>query len=74
MTFVTGHNVQAIDWGKIGSAETVVLFMGLVEFQQRSAREMIARGQVASERPLWRCAGPPRPDQQTIVGTSGDFA
>jgi siroheme synthase len=28
VTFVTGHNVEAIDWDKIGSAETVVLFMG----------------------------------------------
>jgi len=43
VTFVTGHNVEAIDWGKIGSAETVVLFMGLVNFAA-IAREMIARG------------------------------
>src|SRR5437588_7609433 len=30
VTFVTGHNVTSIDWGKVGASETVVLFMGLV--------------------------------------------
>ena len=48
MTFVTGHNVEAIDWGKVGSAETVVLFMGLVNFAA-IAREMIARGRSAAD-------------------------
>src|SRR4029077_2371289 len=43
VTFVTGHSVEAIDWSKVGSAETVVLFMGLVNFAA-IAREMIARG------------------------------
>ena len=32
VTFVTGHRVEAIDWGKLGASETVVLFMGLVNF------------------------------------------
>ena len=48
VTFVTGHNVEAIDWGKVGSAETVVLFMGLVNFAA-IAREMIARGRSAQD-------------------------
>ena len=43
VTFVTGHNVEAIDWSKIGASETLVLFMGLVNFPA-IAREMIAHG------------------------------
>ena len=67
VTFVTGHNVAAIDWGKIGSAETVVLFMGLVNFAA-IAREMIARGRSAKT-PAMVVRWATRPDQQTMVGT-----
>jgi hypothetical protein len=45
VTFVTGHRVDAIDWGKVGSAETVVLFMGLVNFAE-IARVAVERGLV----------------------------
>src|SRR5580700_11136360 len=34
VTFVTGHNVEAIDWAKVGASETVVLFMGLSNFAE----------------------------------------
>ena len=34
VTFVTGHNVEAIDWNRVGAAETVVLFMGLVNIDR----------------------------------------
>ncbi len=67
VTFVTGHNVAAIDWGKVGSAETVVLFMGLVNFPA-IAREMIARGRAAST-PAMVVRWATRPDQETIAGT-----
>ena len=43
VTFVTGHSVEAIDWSKVGAAETIVLFMGLVNFAE-IARELIAHG------------------------------
>ena len=43
VTFVTGHNVEAIDWSKVGASETIVLFMGLVNFPA-IARELIAHG------------------------------
>ena len=43
VTFVTGHNVEAIDWCKVGASETIVLFMGLVNFPA-IARELIAHG------------------------------
>src|SRR5947209_3129832 len=28
VTFVTGHEVERIDWAKVGQAETLVIFMG----------------------------------------------
>src|SRR5450432_4887575 len=34
VTFVTGHSVEAIDWSKVGASETIVLFMGLVNFRE----------------------------------------
>ena len=46
VTFVTGHNVEAIDWSKVGAAETIVLFMGLVNFPA-IARELIETGPLA---------------------------
>ena len=67
VTFVTGHRVDAIDWGKVGSAETVVLFMGLVNFAE-IAREMVARGR-SKDTPAMAVRWATRPDQETIVGT-----
>jgi uroporphyrinogen III methyltransferase/synthase len=67
VTFVTGHKVEAIDWGRVGAAETVVLFMGLVNFPE-IARELIARGRSA-ETPAMAVRWATRPDQQTITGT-----
>jgi uroporphyrinogen III methyltransferase/synthase len=71
VTFVTGHNVEAIDWAKAGASETVVLFMGLVNFAA-IAREMIAHGRPAST-PAMAVRWATRPDQQTVVGTLGDL-
>ena len=67
VTFVTGHRVDAIDWGKLGASETVVLFMGLVNFAE-IAKEMIARGR-SPETPAMAVRWATRPDQQTLVGT-----
>ena len=72
VTFVTGHRVNAIDWGKVGASETVVLFMGLSNFAE-IAREMIARGR-SPETPAMVVRWATRPDQQTVVGTLADLA
>ena len=72
MTFVTGHNVEAIDWSKVGASETIVLFMGLVNFPA-IARELIAHGR-SPETPAMAVRWATRPDQQTIAGTLGDLA
>ncbi len=67
VTFVTGHNVEAIDWNKIGASETIVLFMGLINFAA-IARALIEEGR-AADTPAMAVRWATRPDQQTIVGT-----
>ncbi|MDP9112960.1 MAG: uroporphyrinogen-III C-methyltransferase [Acidobacteriota bacterium] len=71
VTFVTGHSVAAIDWSKVGASETIVLFMGLVNFPE-IARELIAHGRSAAT-PAMAVRWATRPDQQTIAGTLGDL-
>ena len=67
VTFVTGHNVDAIDWSKVGASETIVLFMGLVNFPA-IAKALIANGR-PRETPAMAVRWATRPDQETIVGT-----
>ena len=67
VTFVTGHDVEHIDWDKIGSAETLVIFMGLTTFAQ-IATEIMARGR-SPETPAIVVRWGTRPDQETIAGT-----
>ncbi len=62
VTFVTGHAVGEIDWGKVGLAETLVIFMGLTTFEQ-IARELIARGG-RPRLPRWRFGGPRAPTRR----------
>ena len=66
VTFVTGHAVGAIDWDKVGHAETLVIFMGLTTFAE-IARELIARGR-DPETPAMAVRWATRPDQETITG------
>ncbi len=44
VTFVTGHDVEAIDWDKVGHAETLVHLHGADALSAEIARELIARG------------------------------
>jgi len=67
VTFVTGHQVEKIDWSKVGLAETLVIFMGLTTFD-RIAAELIANGRSA-ETPAMAVRWGTRPDQETLVGT-----
>ena len=67
VTFVTGHAVKAIDWDKVGHAETLVIFMGLTTFPE-IARELMARGR-SPETPAMAVRWATRPDQETITGT-----
>jgi uroporphyrinogen III methyltransferase/synthase len=67
VTFVTGHRVDAIDWSKVGATETIVLFMGLVNFAA-IAKEIIAHGR-SPQTPAMVVRWATRPDQETLVGT-----
>ncbi|MGH9657942.1 MAG: uroporphyrinogen-III synthase, partial [Bryobacteraceae bacterium] len=67
VTFVTGHDIGAIDWEKVGASDTLVLFMGLTTLAA-IAREMIARGRPPGT-PAMAVRWATRSDQQTVVGT-----
>ncbi len=67
VTFVTGHAVHAIDWEKVGHAETVVIFMGLTTIGD-IARELIAHGR-SPETPAMAVRWATRADQETLTGT-----
>jgi uroporphyrinogen III methyltransferase/synthase len=67
VTFVTGHAVDAIDWDKVGMAETLVIFMGLTTFAQ-IAQELTSRGRSPGT-PAMAVRWATRPDQETIAGT-----
>ena len=71
VTFVTGHSVEAIDWSKVGASETIVVFMGLVNFPA-IARELIKYGRSPAT-PAMAVRWATRPDQQTITGTLEDL-
>jgi uroporphyrinogen III methyltransferase/synthase len=71
VTFVTGHSVNAIDWAKVGHAETLVIFMGLTTFPEIS-RQLIANGR-APDTPAMAVRWATRPDQQTIAGTLSEL-
>lgn len=71
VTFVTGHNVEQIDWGRVGASETVVVFMGLTSIGA-VARALIENGR-SPDTPAMAVRWATRPDQQTIAGTLADL-
>jgi len=71
VTFVTGHEVDRIDWDRLGHAETLVVFMGLTTAGE-IARRVIAAGRPAST-PAAAVRWATRPDQRTVVATLGDL-
>jgi len=67
VTFITGHDVDKIDWGKVGTSETLVIFMGLSHFDE-IARQVIAGGR-APGTPAMVVRWGTRPIQETLTGT-----
>lgn len=67
VTFITGHDVAKIDWSKVGTAETLVVFMGLSQFDE-IARRIIGGGR-GPETPAMAVRWGTRPSQDTITGT-----
>jgi uroporphyrinogen III methyltransferase/synthase len=67
VTFITGHDVSKIDWSKVGTSETLVIFMGLSHFDEIAER-IIAGGRAAST-PAMAVRWGTRPDQEVLTGT-----
>lgn len=72
ISFVTGHEVEAIDWAKVGQTETLVIFMGLTTFGE-IAKQLIGGGR-DPDTPAAAIRWGTRPDQQTLIGTVADLA
>ncbi len=67
VTFITGHDVLKIDWSKVGTSETLVIFMGLSHFDEIASR-IIAGGR-AAQTPAMAVRWGTRPDQEVLIGT-----
>ncbi|MEJ7607026.1 MAG: uroporphyrinogen-III C-methyltransferase, partial [Bryobacteraceae bacterium] len=67
VTFVTGHALDTVDWGKVGVSETLVIFMGL-QHAADILHELLKAGRSA-DTPAMVVQWGTRPDQHTIVGT-----
>ena len=72
VTFVTGHQPAAIDWGRVGHAETLVIYMGLTTMRE-IARRMMENGRTGAT-PAMAVRWGTRTRQQTVVGTLADIA
>jgi len=72
ISFVTGHEVDAIDWAKVGQTETLVIFMGLTTFGDIAER-LIAGGREPNT-PAAAIRWGTRPDQRTVIGTVANLA
>jgi uroporphyrinogen III methyltransferase / synthase len=71
VTFVTGHNVDSIDWTKTGVSETLVIFMGVNHVAEIIER-ILAAGR-DPRTPAMAVRWGTRPDQQTIAGTLAEL-
>ena len=71
VTFVTGHNVDSIDWTKTGISETLVIFMG-VHHAAEIVERILAAGRDPAT-PAMAVRWGTRPDQQTIAGTLAEL-
>jgi uroporphyrinogen III methyltransferase/synthase len=67
VSIVTGHEVDAIDWERFGSSETLVILMGLTNFSAIAER-IIAAGR-SPETPAIAVRWGTRPDQDSVLGT-----
>jgi uroporphyrinogen III methyltransferase / synthase len=72
VTFVTGHGVEGVDWGKVGQSETLVIFMGIWAIRG-IADAIIANGR-SGDTPAIVVRWGTRPDQETLTGTLATIA
>ena len=67
VTFVTGHQTDQIDWERVGQARTLVIFMGVMNFEEIAAR--LTRAGRPGSTPAAVVRWGTRGDQVTIEGT-----
>jgi uroporphyrinogen III methyltransferase / synthase len=67
VTFVTGHSPTAIDWSRVGHAETLVIFMGLATFPE-IARRLVEHGR-PPDTPAMAVRWATHAAQETLTGT-----
>jgi uroporphyrinogen III methyltransferase/synthase len=72
VTFVTGHDLDAIDWGKVGQSETLVIFMGIWAIRG-IADAIMANGRYGNT-PAIVVRWGTRPNQATLTGTLATIA
>jgi uroporphyrinogen III methyltransferase/synthase len=72
VTFVTGHDVPAIEWSKVGQSETLVIFMGIASIRE-IAHEIMAHGR-SGDTPAIAVRWGTRPNQETVTGTLASIA
>jgi uroporphyrinogen III methyltransferase/synthase len=72
VTFVTGHDLDAIDWGKVGQSETLVIFMGI--WAIRGIADAIMANGRSGNTPAIVVRWGTRPDQETLTGTLATIA
>src|SRR5579871_4628070 len=72
VTFVTGHDLDAIDWSKVGQSETLVIFMGIGAIREIAQAIMLHGRSGATPAIAVRWAT--RPDQETVTGTLATIA
>jgi uroporphyrinogen III methyltransferase/synthase len=71
VSFVTGHDPGSIDWTRIGTSETLVIFMGLHHLDE-IARELMRIGRSPAT-PAMVVRWGTRPDQRTVAGQLVDL-
>jgi uroporphyrinogen III methyltransferase/synthase len=67
VTFATGHDADRFDWSRIGSDQTLVIYMGVMAFPE-IAQRLIDSGR-SPDTPAMVVRWGTRPDQKTIAGT-----
>jgi uroporphyrinogen III methyltransferase/synthase len=72
VTFVTGHDLDAIDWGKVGQSETLVIFMGI--WAIRGIADAIMANGRSGNTPAIVVRWGTRPDQETLTGRLATIA
>lgn len=72
VTFITGHEIEAIDWSRTALTGTVVVFMGLQHLAD-IAQKMIAAGR-SPDTPAMAVRWGTRPEQTVVAGTLATLA